>query len=150
VFKRKKTLFKCKKFAGPKTLRQIFDQVVQISKCLRDRKFRMKLMKPKTRKRIRGKSSLLPQLAAMVEWLERKENFTLLTGKATSGMKCIQAGAKLTKKMGYSDLAQFVNFKCGAEWNSKYAESRFRAFVKKHKSTKRALLDPSSKKFCLG
>ena len=86
----------------------------------------------------------------MVEWLERKGNFNLLTGKATSGIKCTQAGAKLTKKMGYSDLAQFVNFKCGAEWNSKYAESRFRAFVKKYKSTKRALLDPSSKKFCLG
>ena len=47
VFKRKKTLFKSKKFAGPKTLRQIFEQVVQISKCPRDRKFRLKLMKQK-------------------------------------------------------------------------------------------------------
>ena len=47
VFKRKKTLFKCKKFAGPKTLRQIFEQVVQISKCPRDRKFRLKLMNQK-------------------------------------------------------------------------------------------------------
>lgn len=110
----------------------------------------LEIDEPKTRKRFRGKSLLLPQLVAMVEWLERKENFNLLTGKATSGMKYVQAGAKLTKKMGYSDLAKFVNFKCGAEWTSTYAESRFRALVKKYKSTKRALLDPSSKKFCLG
>ena len=113
-------------------------------------KISLEIDESKTRKRFRGKSSLLLQLAAMVEWLEMKENFDLLTGKATSGLKSIQAGAKLTKEMGYSDLAQFVNFNCGAEWTSTYAESRFRAFVKKYKSTKRALLDPSSKKFCLG
>ena len=49
----------------------------------------LEIDEPKTRKRFRGKSSLLPQLVAMVEWLERKENFNLLTGKATSGMKYV-------------------------------------------------------------
>ena len=88
---------------------------------------------PLTSKRSRGKSSSWPQLAAMVEWLEKKENFNLVTGKATSGMKGTQAGAKLTKKSGYSDLAEFVNTKCGTKWTSKNGESRYRAYVKKYK-----------------
>jgi hypothetical protein len=69
VFKRKKTLFKCKKFAGPKTLRQIFEQVVQILKC----QISLEIDESKTIKRFRCKSSLSPQLSAMVEWLEGKK-----------------------------------------------------------------------------
>ena len=80
VFKHTK---KSKKFAGPKTLRQIFEHVVKISRS----EISLEIDDSKTRKRFCGKFSSLPQLAAMVEWLERKENFNFLTGKATSGMK---------------------------------------------------------------
>ena len=55
-----------------------------------------------TGKRSRGESCSWSQLVAIVEWLEKKENFNLVTGQATSGMKGTVAGSKLKKKDGYA------------------------------------------------
>lgn len=105
----------------------------------------------KQAQRSRGTKTTWSQYLAIVEWLEVKANFNLVVGAATSGMKTgVIAGAKLTKKSGYVELAEHVNQKCGVKWDYKMAESRYRAYVRKHKKTSRAILNPGGKKFCLG
>lgn len=109
------------------------------------------LVPAKGSKRSRGTNTSWGQFAAMVEWLEVKTNFNLIVGAATSTMKTgTVAGAKLTKTAGYDDLAEFVNQKCSTKWDRQNAESRVRAYIKRFKMTKRALLCPEGAKYCVG
>lgn len=59
----------------------------------------------------RGEKTSWAQRVAILEWLEvpSGENFRLITGAATSTMKSVVAGSKLTKESGYVDLAAFMN-----------------------------------------
>ena len=91
----------------------------------------------------------LSQLAAIVTWLEVTANFNLVNGKATAGMKGCRSGEKLKQSDGFKQLAEFVNERCNTTWDGKTAGARYKAYKKKYKKTKRAILDPSGKKFCL-
>eukprot|EP01036_Dinobryon_divergens_P058346 gene58346-77855_t len=105
----------------------------------------------KQSQRSRGTKTTWTQYLAIIEWLEVKANFNLVVGASTSAMKTgVVAGAKVTKKSGYVELAAHVNQKCGVKWDYKMAESRYKAYVRKHKKTSRAILNPGGKKFCVG
>ena len=102
-------------------------------------------------KRARGVKTTWTQFVAMVEWLENKDNFNLIVGRATSGIKTgMVAGFKLSKKAGYAELADFVNQKCNVHWDARNAEARLRAYIKRFKDTKRALLNQGGAKYCIG
>eukprot|EP01036_Dinobryon_divergens_P033465 gene33465-43251_t len=102
-------------------------------------------------KRSRGPKTTWIQYAAMVEWLEVKQNFNLLVGAATSTMKTgTVAGAKLTKKSAYESIADFVNQKCSTNWTVSNAEFRVKNYIKVYKLTKRAQLNPGGEKYNLG
>lgn len=104
---------------------------------------------PVAGKRSRGGKTTWSQLAAIVTWLEVTANFNLVNGKATAGMKGCRSGEKLKQSDGFKQLAEFVNERCGTHWDGKTAGARYKAYKKKYKKTKRAILDPSGKKFCL-
>jgi hypothetical protein len=78
------------------------------------------------------------------------DNFRLITGAATTFMRSVVAGAKLTKDSAYVDLADYVNQKCGCNWDKKQAEARYKAYLKLFKETKRKYLNPCGEKYCIG
>ena len=60
------------------------------------------------------------------------------------------AGAKVTKRAGFAELADWVNEKCGCNWDRKKAEDRFRVYKKMFKDTKRNQLDTTGAKYNVG
>jgi len=98
----------------------------------------------------RGPRTSWSQYSAMVGWLKTETNFALITGGAQSKLKGVQAGAKLKKKDGYESLASWVNERCGTNWSTDQAASRYEAYLKLYKKTKAELLDVTGKKFGLG
>ena len=98
----------------------------------------------------RGGKTTWSQRAAMVLFLEDPTNFNLITGNGTANHNGIIAGAKVTKEAGYSDLKDAVNAKCGTKWTNAMAKSRFRAYLKQYKRTKRNLINDGGKKYGLG
>jgi hypothetical protein len=69
----------------------------------------------------------------MISWLEKKDNFNLITfialnlltlGKAAKGL--VVAGKKLKKHDGYVSLAASINAICNSGWDSKNAKSRLK------------------------
>lgn len=100
----------------------------------------------------RGDKTSYYQRLRMVEWLEAPpgDNFKLITGDGQGKMKNVVAGAKLKKKDAYTELADFVNQQCGSSWTAENAQSRYRAYLKLYKETRRNIDDGSKEKFCLG
>jgi hypothetical protein len=64
-------------------------------------------------------------------------------------MRSVVAGVKLTKESAYADLAEHVNQKCGAKWDKKQGEARYKAYLKLFKETKRNYLNPCGAKYCI-
>jgi hypothetical protein len=87
------------------------------------------------------------QRLKIVEWLEDEKNFKLITGAAASGP--VKAGAKLTKKCAYEDLAHFVNEACCSNWNIKNAKARYTAIYKSYKDAIKLFESADGEKFCL-
>ena len=88
----------------------------------------------------------------MLEWLEKPENFKLITGGASQNH--VVAGSKLKKTDAYRELALAVNERLGLNrpsetWDGKKAKARYEAQLKKYKDLKRDLLDITGAKFCL-
>ena len=77
-------------------------------------------------------------------------NFCLITGSATSKLIGVVAGAKVTKLAGYSSLADFVNQRCGCNWDPKTSMNRYKAFVKIFTDTRRAYNNVNGAKYLLG
>jgi hypothetical protein len=102
-------------------------------------------------RRGRGGNTTWSQRIAILEWLEMPpgDNFRLITGAATTTMRSVVAGVKLTKDTAYAELAEYVNQTRGAKWDKKQAESRFRAYLKLFKETKRKYLNPCGEKYCI-
>jgi len=98
----------------------------------------------------RGCKTTWAQRAAMVGFLEIPSNFNLITGNGTANHSFVIAGVKVTKESGYADLKDEVNAKCGTKWTTDMAKSRFRAYLKQYKDTKRNLLNDGGKKYGLG
>ena len=98
----------------------------------------------------RGEATTWAQRLCMLEWLDIPANFKLITGDASSALKSVVAGTKLKKTDAYNELASHVNMKCGTNWTKASAESRYRAYLKAYKETKRALANGNNEKFCLG
>ena len=85
----------------------------------------------------RGTQTTWSQRAAMIEWLQNRNNFNLVSGKATSTMSSVVAGVSTKKTDGYKDLADFVNTRCATTWTEKTGKSRYEATVKKYRDTVR-------------
>ena len=101
--------------------------------------------------RLREPKTTWGQYQAILEWLEIPANYNLVEGRATSTMKTgTVAGAKVTKRAGFAELADWVNEKCGGNWNRKKAEDRFRVYKKMFKDTKRKQLDTTGAKYNVG
>ena len=101
--------------------------------------------------RSRDPKTTWAQYQAILEWLEIPANFNLVEGRATSTMKTgTVAGAKVTKRAGFAELADWVNEKCGCNWDRKKAEDRYRVYKKMFKDTKRNQLDPTGAKYNIG
>jgi hypothetical protein len=64
-------------------------------------------------------------------------------------MRSVVAGVKLTKESAYGELAIYVNQRCGTNWDKKQAESRYKAYLKCFKETKRKYLNPCGEKYCI-
>ena len=84
----------------------------------------------------RGIKVSFQQKAAMNMWVSVPVNFNLLVGKPTTGMNGVVAGSKLKKKDAFSNMADFVNGKCGTNWSSKDAETRWRSHYKSYTKTR--------------
>ena len=100
----------------------------------------------------RGTQTTWYQANAMLEWLEKPENFKLITGGASQNL--VVAGSKLKKTDAYRELALAVNERLGLTrpskaWDGKKAKSRYEAQLKKYKDLKRDLLDVTGPNFCL-
>ena len=101
--------------------------------------------------RSRDPKTTWAQYQAILEWLEIPANYNLVEGRATSTMKTgTVAGAKVTKRAGFAELADWVNEKCGCNWDRKKAEDRFRVYKKMFKDTKRNQLDTTGAKYNVG
>ena len=98
----------------------------------------------------RGIETTFEQKRAIVSWLEKPENFNLVNGKATDGLKMVVAGKKLKKTSGHAELADHVHAACGGvRWDGKTAGARLKSMVKIYKETKRLYLNPNGPKFGL-
>lgn len=62
-------------------------------------------------KRGRGTKTTYAQLNAVLEWLEKPQNFKLITGGASQNQ--VIAGLKLKKSDAYRELANAVNERLG-------------------------------------
>jgi hypothetical protein len=102
-------------------------------------------------KKGRSASTTWQQKAAMVNWLEAPggKNFRWINGSAQSDLSSVVAGSKLRKVDAYNDLADFVNQRCGSNWNGQMAEARYCAYIKVYKEIKRKLSDPTGPKYTL-
>jgi hypothetical protein len=98
----------------------------------------------------RSEATTWPQRTAIITWLEKSQNFALITGNAAAGMSSVVAGAKLKKSDGYLQLADFVNESCGTRWDKDQCGGCYRAYVKLYKDTRSRYLDNGGEKFCLG
>jgi hypothetical protein len=96
----------------------------------------------------RDKQSTWAQKAAILEWLEVKENFNVITGSAAFNCPVV-AGKKLKKVDAYKCLADYVSGKCGTHWDAKTSQARYRSYLKLFKKTLRQYKDVSGEKFCL-
>ena len=102
-------------------------------------------------KRSRAPKTTWAQYVAILEWLEIPANFNLIEGSATSTMKTgTVAGAKLTKRTAFAELADAVNEKCNTNWDRVTSENRFRVYKRLFKQTKRNQLDPGGAKYNVG
>jgi hypothetical protein len=103
-------------------------------------------------KRGRGVGTTWAQKVAIIEWLEMApgDNFRLITGSATSKLTGVVAGAKVTKQSAYASLADFVNQRCGSNWDAKTCMDRYRAYVKAFTDTRRAYNNVNGAKYLLG
>jgi hypothetical protein len=85
-----------------------------------------------------------------VTWLRKKENFDLIEGKSTDGVKSVVAGLKTSKKKAYEDLAAWVWQKCGGIiWSVSQCENRYKAYKLLYRTTLYAYQDTTGPKFCL-
>jgi len=103
-----------------------------------------------SKKPCRGGKTIWSQRSAIVVFLEDPTSFNLITGNATANLHGVVAGAKVTKEAAYADLRDAVNSKCGTNWTSAMAKSRYRAYLKQYKDTKRNLINDRGKKYGLG
>ena len=103
-------------------------------------------------KRLRGTKTTWAQKSAMVEWLEKPpgSNLKLIQGNATSDLKGTLSGAKLTKKDGFKDMADFVNKKCGTKWSASDASVRYKGYFDVYKKTVKKYDGNTGTKYCLG
>ncbi|KAI9328143.1 hypothetical protein BDR26DRAFT_874399 [Obelidium mucronatum] len=77
------------------------------------------------------------QRNAIVAWLEIPANFKLITGSAAFN-RTIVAGAKLKKSDAYRALADHVNVVTSAGWTSEQGKTRYDAYLRTYKATKKA------------
>ena len=96
---------------------------------------------PEKGARLRGPQTTWRQREIMCQWLENPHNFALTTGAATTGLRNPVTGAKVSKKSAYGDLADYVNQRCGTNWDEKAGGARYKAYVKLYKDTTAALKD---------
>ena len=87
------------------------------------------------------------QTLLMISWLENRDNFNVIVGKAAKGP--VVSGTKLKKIDGFRDLANYVNKHDKQIWNSDHAKQRYNAMLTKYKKTKSQYEDNSGTKFCL-
>jgi hypothetical protein len=97
----------------------------------------------------RDKQSSWAQKMAIVEWLEIPENFKLITGSIAFNSTVV-AGKKTKKLDGYKSLGDYVNEKCGSNWNVKTTQARYRSYIKLFKKTLKEYRDVTGTKFCIG
>jgi len=100
-------------------------------------------------KRARGAKTSYSNILAIVDWLDKKENFNLIVGASQKNQKTVVAGSKLKKKDAYESLAEHVNQICGTSWDCDTCESRYRACLDKYRSARDAYKDKSGQKFGL-
>ena len=100
----------------------------------------------------RGVGTTWAQKVAIIEWLEIApgDNFRWITGSATSKLTGVVAGAKVSKQSAYVSLADFVNQRCGSNWDAKTCMDRYRAYVKSFTDTRRAYNNVNGAKYLLG
>jgi hypothetical protein len=77
------------------------------------------------------------QRLLIINWLQIKENFALITGSAAQGQKLV-AGKKLKKTDAYKDLAKYVSDGSKIAWDSKQAKARYEGYLNTYKKTKAA------------
>ena len=81
----------------------------------------------------------------MLEWLENRTNFQMITGSAADGKK-VEAGQQLKKTDAYKSLAEWINSHTQDKqriWCGEVAKSRYESFITKYKKTAK-LLDPAT------
>jgi hypothetical protein len=92
---------------------------------------------------------------AMIEWLENRidnkgtTNFDVIVGRAQAKLKNVQAGAKSKKETAFTDLAAFVNQKCGCTWVKDQVKTRFKSLISSYKKTRIKFYDTTGVKYCL-
>ena len=101
-------------------------------------------------RRVRGGTTTWAHKRAMLDWMNLDvANFKLITGLATSDMKHPVAGAVVSKKAGFEQMAEHINQKCGTNWNGDNAFSRYRIYLALYKSTRDAYTSKTEGKFSL-
>ncbi len=67
------------------------------------------------------------QMEAIIWWLKKEGNLDLVNGEGKKGRP--NAGTLQKKDAAYASMAEFVNRKCGCNWESADARSRFIAYL---------------------
>lgn len=91
-----------------------------------------------------GKLAIIPptshtndaQRLLILNWLQVKENFALITGSAAQGQRVL-TGKKLKKQDAYKQLAAHVSAGSNIKWDAKQAKNRFEAYLGKYKKAKK-------------
>jgi hypothetical protein len=105
-------------------------------------------------KKGRGAATTWAATQAVLDWLERPNNFKLITGSAAVGQP-MGAGKPLKKADGYRMMAEYVNKRCNYEndptmfWDANKCKSRYESLYAKYSSTKRAYNNKCGDKFTL-
>jgi hypothetical protein len=100
----------------------------------------------------RGEATTWQQRHCILEWLEVRENFQLITGGTPPGP--VVAGKKLKKTDAYKALAEYVNLKLGYAgppnfWDGTKSKSKYESLLTKYKTTRAKYVDRSGAKFAL-
>ena len=79
----------------------------------------------------KGKHTTMAQKQTVVEWLEIRKNFQLITGSSAQGTNVSQKPHR--KSDAYSQLAEHMNLLHKANWDAKMAKNRYELILKKYK-----------------
>ncbi|KAF1318034.1 hypothetical protein FI667_g14263, partial [Globisporangium splendens] len=89
------------------------------------------------RKRRKFTHTTEAQRLCMLEWLERPQNFQLMTERASAVVLTNAAGKKLKKADGYRSLMRHVNQHAHAQWTLDVTRSRYESFIASFKKAQK-------------